>query len=253
MSKFLTVKQITPTVATCKLADGREVQNNLRRALPGRRDGTLLLGSKTSRRCFASNWKWMTQHIPHPYVFKTSDNSNFVLIHVDDILVVGRREFVPQKLGTCLQQCCELATRIMQNQVMRSVSWKNAWLGSTIPGSPLRCTTNMLIKYALCFVRIANSRTQRPLDFLKWIRWIQLAKSHQIRHGFSCVGILFVFGLWLAALPAHSEALVYLPCTAHSEKYDDAEEASCFILGMSWGHLHILETVRQNKRPPSWL
>lgn len=48
----------------------------------------------------------------------------------------------------------------------------------------------------------------------------------------TCVRILFVFGLWLAALPAHSDALVHLPYTAHSEKYDNAE-ASCFTLGMS--------------------
>ena len=56
----------------------------------------------------------MTQHIPYPCILKTSDSSCFVLIRVDDILVVGRREFAMQKRVKCLQQCYEVATEIME-------------------------------------------------------------------------------------------------------------------------------------------
>jgi hypothetical protein len=38
----------------------------------------------------------VSQHVPYPCILKTADNSCFVHIHVDDILVVGRREFVLQ-------------------------------------------------------------------------------------------------------------------------------------------------------------
>lgn len=107
-------------MATCKLADRREVQYSLGCALPGPRDGSLLWHQDITR--VLCEELGMTQHIPHPYVLKTSDSSCFVLIHVDDNLVVGRREFVFQKLGTCLQQRCEVATKSCENQVMRSVS-----------------------------------------------------------------------------------------------------------------------------------
>ena len=56
----------------------------------------------------------MSQHVPYPCILKTADSSCFVLIHVDDILVVGRREFVLQKMVKCLQQHYEVSTQLME-------------------------------------------------------------------------------------------------------------------------------------------
>ena len=91
---FLTVKQKTPTVVTCKLADGREVQYGLGRVLPGQRDGSPLWHQDIPK--VLCEELGVSQHVPYPCILKTADNSCFVLIHVDDILVVGRREFVLQ-------------------------------------------------------------------------------------------------------------------------------------------------------------
>ena len=51
----------------------------------------------------------MTPHTPYPCMLKTSDNSCFVLIHVDDILVVGRRDIVMEKLVGHLKSKYEIA------------------------------------------------------------------------------------------------------------------------------------------------
>ena len=109
---FLTVKQKTPTVVTCKLADGREVQYGLGRVLPGQRDGSLLWHQDITK--VLCEELGMSQHVPYPCILKTADSSCFVLIHVDDILVVGRREFVLQKMVKCLQQRYEVSTQLME-------------------------------------------------------------------------------------------------------------------------------------------
>ena len=111
---FLTVKQKTPTVFTCKLADGREVQYGLGRVLPGqiKRDGSLLWHQDITKELCEE--LGMSQHVPYPCILKTADSSCFVLIHVDDILVVGRREFVLQKMVKCLQQRYEVSTQLME-------------------------------------------------------------------------------------------------------------------------------------------
>ena len=111
---FLTVKQKTPTVVTCKLADGREVQYGLGRVLPGQRDGSLLWHQDiTTVLCEELG---MSQHVPYPCILKITDSSCFALIDVDDILVVGRREFVLQKMVKCP---CNSAMRCPHN------SWKS--------------------------------------------------------------------------------------------------------------------------------
>ena len=55
----------------------------------------------------------MTSHAPCPCILKSEDNSCFVLIHVDDILAVGRREFV-NKLVKCLRSKYEVSTLVME-------------------------------------------------------------------------------------------------------------------------------------------
>lgn len=108
---FLTVRQRTPTVVTCRLADGSETQFGLGRVLPGQRDGSLLWHQDITR--VLCDELGMSQHAPYPCISKSSDNSCFVLIHVDDIVVVGRKEFVMQKLLKCLQSHYEVSTPVM--------------------------------------------------------------------------------------------------------------------------------------------
>ena len=144
---FLTVKQKTPTVVPCKLADGREVQYGLGRVLPGQRDGSLLWHQDITKALCEE--LGMSQHVPYPCILKTADNSCFVLIHVDDILVVGRREFVLQKLVKCLQQRYEVSTQIMEKPG-DEVSFLKRRMTLQHDASPLRRTTNMLIRCAIC-------------------------------------------------------------------------------------------------------
>ena len=47
-------------------------------------------------------------------ILKSKDNSCFVLIHIDDILVVGKRDFVMNKLLKRLQTKYEVLTQVMQ-------------------------------------------------------------------------------------------------------------------------------------------
>ena len=55
----------------------------------------------------------MSAHVPYPCI-KSKDNSCYVLIHVDDILVVGKCDFVMRRLVKCLQAKYEVSTQVMQ-------------------------------------------------------------------------------------------------------------------------------------------
>ena len=97
--EFLIVRQRTPTVVTCRLADGSENQFGLGRVPPGQHNGTLLWHQDITR--VPCDELCMGQHALSSCVLKSCENSCFVLIHVDDIMVVGRKEFVMQKLSKC--------------------------------------------------------------------------------------------------------------------------------------------------------
>ena len=107
----LTVKQETPTIVKCLLADGETRACGLGRVLPGQRDGSLLWHRNIT--ALMKNELNMTPHAPCPCILKSEDNSCFVLIHVDDILAVGRREFV-NKLVKCLRSKYEVSTLVME-------------------------------------------------------------------------------------------------------------------------------------------
>ena len=92
---FLTVQQKTPTIVNCQMADGTVVSYGLGRVLPGQRDGSLLWHKDITQ--LLRDQLSMTPHTPYPCMLKTRGNSCFLLIHVDDILVVGRRDFVMEK------------------------------------------------------------------------------------------------------------------------------------------------------------
>eukprot|EP00435_Cladocopium_sp_Y103_P016294 s1770_g4.t1 len=109
---FLTVKQETPTVVNCQLADGSSMSYGLGRVLPGQRDGSLLWHRDITK--LLRDELGMSPHVPYPCILKSKDNSCYVLIHVDDILVVGKRDFVLQKLLKCLQGKYEVSTQVME-------------------------------------------------------------------------------------------------------------------------------------------
>ena len=56
----------------------------------------------------------MEVHEPYPCILKTPDNSCIVLIHVDDILVVGKRKFVMERLVKCLEKTYTISTQFLE-------------------------------------------------------------------------------------------------------------------------------------------
>ena len=109
---FLTVKQQTATVVNCTLADGEVQPYGLGRVLPGQRDGSLLWHRDITS--VLHEKLGMTAHVPCPCVLKSADNSCYALIHVDDILVVGKRDFVMNRLVTCLKEKYEVSVQTME-------------------------------------------------------------------------------------------------------------------------------------------
>ena len=78
--------------------------------LPGQRDGSLLWHKDNIQ--LLRDKLGMTPHTPYPCMLKTRVTSCFVLNHVDDILVVGRRDFV--MLAGCLKSKYEIVLQRMQ-------------------------------------------------------------------------------------------------------------------------------------------
>ena len=109
---FLTVEPKTPTVVDCVLADGQSISYGLGRVLPGQRDGSLMWYKDLTK--MLKDDLGMVEHGPYPCILKTADSSCFVLIHVDDVLVVGRRDFVLGKMLECLKRKYEVSTQVIE-------------------------------------------------------------------------------------------------------------------------------------------
>ena len=109
---FLTVRQQVPTLVNCQLADGSVEGFSLGRVLPGQRDGSLMWYKDLT--AVLKDDLGMIEHGPYPCILKTPDSSCFVLIHVDDVLVVGRRSFVLDKMLGCLQKKYEVSTQVVE-------------------------------------------------------------------------------------------------------------------------------------------
>ena len=109
---FLTVRQQVPTLVNCQLADGSVEGFSLGRVLPGQRDGSLMWYKDLT--AVLKDDLGMIEHGPYPCILKTPDSSCFVLIHVDDVLVVGRRGFVLDKMLGCLQKKYEVSTQVIE-------------------------------------------------------------------------------------------------------------------------------------------
>eukprot|EP00435_Cladocopium_sp_Y103_P038920 s137_g10.t1 len=109
---FLTVDQETPTTVRCQLADGETRDYSLGKVLPGQRDGSLLW-----HRAITGVLKAeldMEVHEPYPCILKTPDSSCIALIHVDDILVIGKRKFVQDRLVKCLEKAYTISTQFLE-------------------------------------------------------------------------------------------------------------------------------------------
>ena len=109
---FLTVPQQTPTTVRCQLADGQSRDYALGMVLPGQRDGSLLW-HKAITGLLKSELD-MAVHEPYPCILKNADSSCIVLIHVDDILVVGKKKFVMERLVKCLEKVYTISTQYLE-------------------------------------------------------------------------------------------------------------------------------------------
>jgi len=109
---FLTVSQETPTVVRCQLADGTSMGYSLGKVLPGQRDGSLLCHKDITG--LLKTELAMAEHIPYPCILKTPGSSCVVLVHVDNILVVGRRSFVQNKLVKRLEKSYSVSTQFVE-------------------------------------------------------------------------------------------------------------------------------------------
>ena len=89
---YLTVVQQCPTLVHTTDAGGTTRSFSLGRVLPGQRDGSLPWYKDITD--FLKSKLDMVEHEPYPCVLATRDRSCAVMIHVDDMLIVGRKEFV---------------------------------------------------------------------------------------------------------------------------------------------------------------
>ena len=88
---FLTVVQERPTLVHTTDAGRNRRSFSLGRVLPGQRDGSLQWYKSITS--FLKKHLALEEHAPYPCILK--HESCVVMIHVDDLLVVGRRKFVP--------------------------------------------------------------------------------------------------------------------------------------------------------------
>ena len=109
---FLTVSQETPTVVRCQLADGTSMGYSLGKVLPVQRDGSLLWHKAITG--LLKTELAMAEHMPYPCILKTPGSSCVVLVHVDNILVVGRRSFVQNKLVKRLEKSYSVSTQFVE-------------------------------------------------------------------------------------------------------------------------------------------
>eukprot|EP00435_Cladocopium_sp_Y103_P017441 s1870_g4.t1 len=99
---FLTVKQEVPARVSCTDAAGSTASYSLGRVLPGQRDGSLLWYkdlAKFVKECSLE----MTEFKSCPSILKSKNGDCFLMIHVDDLLVVGTRKAVMDEVIPALK------------------------------------------------------------------------------------------------------------------------------------------------------
>ena len=109
---FLTVEQEQPTRVRCTDASGTSISYSLGRVLPGQRDGSLLwhrglvkfLGNSSLKK--AENNAYLS-------MLHSTKGDCLMLVHIDDILIVGSRKTVLEKLIPSLQAKYTVSIEIM--------------------------------------------------------------------------------------------------------------------------------------------
>ena len=109
---FLTVNQQEPTLVHTSDAAGNVQSFLLGKVLPGQRDGSLLWYRDITSYLKAE--LGMEEHAAYPCLLKSPDGSCAVLIHVDDLLVVGKRDFVLNGLLAKLREKYEISAQVLE-------------------------------------------------------------------------------------------------------------------------------------------
>ena len=109
---FLTVKQETPTVVSCVDATGRKQQFGLGRVLPGQRDGALLWYHDITG--LLKGKLDMEEMSACPCLLRAPNCQALILLHVDDLLVVGDYSFIELQLLPVLREKCKLSMEAMR-------------------------------------------------------------------------------------------------------------------------------------------
>ena len=109
---YLTVVQQCPTLVHTTDAGGTTRSFSLCRVLPGQRDGSLPWYKDITD--FLKSKLDMVEHEPYPCVLATRDRSCAVMIHVDDMLIVGRKEFVLGKFMDTMRSKYDISIDVLE-------------------------------------------------------------------------------------------------------------------------------------------
>ena len=109
---FLTVDQQEPTLVHTTDAAGNPQSFSLGKVLPGQRDGSLLWYRDITS--YLKSQLNMEEHPAYPCLLRSPDGSCAILIHVDDLLVVGKRDFVLNSLLAKLREKYEISAQVIE-------------------------------------------------------------------------------------------------------------------------------------------
>ena len=108
---FLTVRQETPTVVTCISSNGATEKFGLGRVLPGQRDGSLLWYKDITR--VLQEQLQIEAFAASPCLLRSPGMEVLILLHVDDMLLVGDKDFLEGKLIPILSGLYKLSIEKM--------------------------------------------------------------------------------------------------------------------------------------------
>ena len=109
---FLTVAQEQPTRVRCTDASGTSISYSLGRVLPGQRDGSLLWHKDLVKFLESSSLK-MAENEAYPSMLRSAKGDCLMLVHIDDILIVGSRKTVLEELIPSLEAKYTISIEIM--------------------------------------------------------------------------------------------------------------------------------------------
>ena len=93
-------------------AGGNSCTFALRKVLPGQRDDSLLWYKAVTK--FLKEKLDLDEHAPYPCILKSKDNSCIVMIHIDDLLVAGRRSFILGKFSEELRKFYDISMQCIE-------------------------------------------------------------------------------------------------------------------------------------------